>query len=382
MAAVRETEEETGLVVRLGPPLPESRYTRPRPGRRARRQGRAVLVRPGHRRRRPPAQRDRRGRLARRRRAPTRASTTPATASSCSPSSACSRPTGSTRGRSSSSGTRTPSPRGAWKRRRPPAPARPAGPGAGRRRSRDVLARLRRDPRRQLALRAVPGHRRAVCRVRRAAAAHPRRRCPRRGSRPTPRRPHGTWPGCCERGEPALLCTHGPVLPALLDDLARRLDLDGAGSVEVVEEFAEARDDKLFKGEALVCHVVGRGAGARVVAVERHRALSRTAARPHPAPAAAPPRPDRPDDECPDAVHGAFTRRGSMRHPASLPSLDVGQRSPGPLTLVLREVHTVKIQRFGAPPRSPWSAPSRCPPVAASRPPAAPTAAPAPAPPP
>ena len=73
-----------------------------------------------------------------------------------------------------------------------------------------------------------------------------------------------------QRGEPAVLCTHGPVLPALLDDLARRLDLDGAGSVEVVEEFAEARDDKLFKGEALVCHVVGRGAGARVVAVERH----------------------------------------------------------------------------------------------------------------
>ena len=73
-----------------------------------------------------------------------------------------------------------------------------------------------------------------------------------------------------ERGEPALLCTHGPVLPTLLDDLAQRLDLDAAGSVEVVEEFAEARDDKLFKGEALVCHVVGRGAEARVVAVERH----------------------------------------------------------------------------------------------------------------
>ena len=73
-----------------------------------------------------------------------------------------------------------------------------------------------------------------------------------------------------DRGEPALLCTHGPVLPTLLDDLERRLDLDAAGSVQVVEEFAEARDDKLQKGEALVCHVVGRGADARVVAVERH----------------------------------------------------------------------------------------------------------------
>ena len=73
-----------------------------------------------------------------------------------------------------------------------------------------------------------------------------------------------------ERGEPAVLCTHGPVLPALLDDLERRLDLDSAGSVEVVEEFAAARDEKLAKGEALVCHVVGTGEAARVVAVERH----------------------------------------------------------------------------------------------------------------
>ena len=71
-------------------------------------------------------------------------------------------------------------------------------------------------------------------------------------------------------GEPALLCTHGPVLPDLLDDLERRLDLDKPASVEVVEAFAEARDDTLVKGEALVCHVVGRGSATRVVAVERH----------------------------------------------------------------------------------------------------------------
>lgn len=72
------------------------------------------------------------------------------------------------------------------------------------------------------------------------------------------------------RGEPSLLCTHGPVLPALLDDLAARLDLDAAGSVEVVEEFAAARDERLVKGEALVCHMAGTGEAARVVAVERH----------------------------------------------------------------------------------------------------------------
>ncbi|WP_377645106.1 NUDIX domain-containing protein [Oryzobacter terrae] len=73
-----------------------------------------------------------------------------------------------------------------------------------------------------------------------------------------------------ERGEPALLCSHGPVMPSILDELAGRLDLDAAGAVEVVEAFAEARDDRLAKGEALVCHVVGTGDGARVVAVERH----------------------------------------------------------------------------------------------------------------
>jgi 8-oxo-(d)GTP phosphatase len=65
------------------------------------------------------------------------------------------------------------------------------------------------------------------------------------------------------------VCTHGPLLPDLLDDLEERLDVDKPASVEVVEAFAEARDDKLVKGEALVCHVVGLGAQARVVAVER-----------------------------------------------------------------------------------------------------------------
>ena len=73
-----------------------------------------------------------------------------------------------------------------------------------------------------------------------------------------------------ERGTPAALCTHGPVLPTLLDLLEARLDLDSEGAVEVIEAFAEARDDKLVKGEVLLCHVNGRGEHARIVAVERH----------------------------------------------------------------------------------------------------------------
>ena len=85
-----------------------------------------------------------------------------------------------------------------------------------------------------------------------------------------PGRAHRHLARLLERGEPALLCSHGPVVPDLLDDLEPLLDLDKPASVEVVEAFAEARDDKLVKGEALVCHVVGRGAAARVVAVERH----------------------------------------------------------------------------------------------------------------
>jgi 8-oxo-dGTP diphosphatase len=91
------------------------------------------------------------------------------------------------------------------------------------------------------------------------------------GFEAVPEKAHRHLARLLERGEPALICTHGPVLPALLDDLAGRLDLDAAGSVEVVEEFAQARDEKLLKGEALVLHVAGTGAAARVVAVERHR---------------------------------------------------------------------------------------------------------------
>ena len=68
-------------------------------------------------------------------------------------------------------------------------------------------------------------------------------------------------------GGPVAVCSHGPVVPALLD-VVRAL----AGDADPVSRAAidEAGDEKLAKGEALVCHVSGTGLDARVVAVERH----------------------------------------------------------------------------------------------------------------
>ena len=72
------------------------------------------------------------------------------------------------------------------------------------------------------------------------------------------------------RAEPVALCSHGPVLGDVLDVLGSRLALAGPDAVGMLEEFVQAQDDRLLKGEALVCHVAGTGADARVVAVERH----------------------------------------------------------------------------------------------------------------
>ncbi|MEO6018926.1 MAG: NUDIX hydrolase [Knoellia sp.] len=73
-----------------------------------------------------------------------------------------------------------------------------------------------------------------------------------------------------QSGEPAAICSHGPVMGTVLAALGSRLDLTGESSVETLEHFVQARDQNLGKGEALVCHVAGVGAKARIVAVERH----------------------------------------------------------------------------------------------------------------
>jgi len=68
------------------------------------------------------------------------------------------------------------------------------------------------------------------------------------------------------RGEPAALCSHGPVLPSLLETLGHRV---GPDHTEAATRLHEAEGSAMRKGEVLVCHVHGRGEDARIVSVER-----------------------------------------------------------------------------------------------------------------
>jgi 8-oxo-dGTP pyrophosphatase MutT (NUDIX family)/phosphohistidine phosphatase SixA len=67
------------------------------------------------------------------------------------------------------------------------------------------------------------------------------------------------------RAEPTALCTHRPVLPGLLLALA-----DRACRPAVADALRESAGPGLVKGEVLVAHLHGVGDEARVVAVERH----------------------------------------------------------------------------------------------------------------
>jgi 8-oxo-dGTP diphosphatase len=75
-----------------------------------------------------------------------------------------------------------------------------------------------------------------------------------------------------ERGDAAVVCTHGPVLPVLLERLASISDSDGAADGAPKALLQEAARHGLGKGEVLVAHLVGTGDLARVVDVERHAA--------------------------------------------------------------------------------------------------------------
>jgi 8-oxo-(d)GTP phosphatase len=73
-----------------------------------------------------------------------------------------------------------------------------------------------------------------------------------------------------ERGAPAALCSHGPVLPGLLDHLAGLVDGDSADGADASKLLDEAARSGMGKGEVLVAHLVDTGEQARVVAIERH----------------------------------------------------------------------------------------------------------------
>ncbi|GAA2748028.1 NUDIX hydrolase [Terrabacter aerolatus] len=72
-----------------------------------------------------------------------------------------------------------------------------------------------------------------------------------------------------ERGDPSALCSHGPVLPTLLGMLHARVGRSPERGEVVAEQLRVAAEESMRKGEALVCHLVGRGEDARVVDVER-----------------------------------------------------------------------------------------------------------------
>jgi len=71
-----------------------------------------------------------------------------------------------------------------------------------------------------------------------------------------------------ERGNAAVVCSHGPVLPVLLERLAGIADYDGSAQFAL----SEAAHSGMGKGEALVAHLVGTGDQARVIDVERYTA--------------------------------------------------------------------------------------------------------------
>jgi 8-oxo-dGTP diphosphatase len=72
-----------------------------------------------------------------------------------------------------------------------------------------------------------------------------------------------------DKGDPAALCSHGPVLPSLIEVLRGRVVHSPERGDVVTERLHQAADEAMRKGEVLVCHLVGKGADARVVDVER-----------------------------------------------------------------------------------------------------------------
>jgi 8-oxo-(d)GTP phosphatase len=73
-----------------------------------------------------------------------------------------------------------------------------------------------------------------------------------------------------ERGTPTALCSHGPVLPTVLESLGAMVDDIADDGPAAARSLSETAADGMGKGEVLVCHVVDTGEAARVIAVERY----------------------------------------------------------------------------------------------------------------
>lgn len=78
------------------------------------------------------------------------------------------------------------------------------------------------------------------------------------------------------RGTTVAVCTHRPVLPAVLDVLADRARADSTAQRTLRELATDVAADAMDKGEALICHIAGTGETATVVAVERNRPIRST----------------------------------------------------------------------------------------------------------
>ncbi len=67
-------------------------------------------------------------------------------------------------------------------------------------------------------------------------------------------------------GRSIAICTHGPVLHAVMDQIIPHADNKPVGRL-----LRRLNDGAMDKGEILACTVVGRGKGARIVTTTRHR---------------------------------------------------------------------------------------------------------------
>ncbi len=267
VAAARETEEETGLRVRLGPRSPR-RATPCWAATAPRTQGRPLLVRAGHRRFGPPGQRDRRGRLARRPGCPRPAELRRdqeqllATARLLQADRLDTWPLALVRHAHAV-------PRSQW---RDPDDTRRPLDRAGKARAADLapvlaaygIGRLLSSPSVRCTATVAPYA---------EASGSPvvtRKGLWRRVSRSAPTRPRSTCTPCSIGPPPLRSAPTARSSPRSWTCWRSASTSRPRGRRSRVEALAEARDAKLAKGEVLVAHMCGRGEAARVVALERH----------------------------------------------------------------------------------------------------------------